>query len=39
MSVPGAGHDVHLERPEVLRQVLREFLEQVDGERRLPSDE
>ncbi|MFJ4244927.1 alpha/beta fold hydrolase [Streptomyces iakyrus] len=39
LSVPGAGHDVHLERPEVLRQVLRTFLEQVDGGRRLPPDE
>ncbi|GAA4557167.1 alpha/beta fold hydrolase [Streptomyces collinus] len=39
LSVPGAGHDVHLERPEVLHQVLREFLGQVEGERRLPPDE
>lgn len=39
LSVPGAGHDVHLERPEVLQQVLREFLGQVEGERRLPPDE
>ncbi|MGX2995686.1 alpha/beta fold hydrolase [Streptomyces sp. JNUCC 64] len=26
LSVPGTGHDVHLERPEVLRDALREFL-------------
>ncbi|MFI2635239.1 alpha/beta fold hydrolase [Streptomyces collinus] len=39
LSVPGAGHDVHLERPEVLHQVLREFLGQVEGERWLPPDE
>ncbi|MFF5654365.1 alpha/beta fold hydrolase [Streptomyces collinus] len=39
LSVPGEGHDVHLERPEVLHQVLREFLGQVEGERRLPPDE
>ncbi|AMW08301.1 hydrolase [Streptomyces qaidamensis] len=35
LSVPEAGHDVHLERPEVLHQVFREFLEQVGDERRL----
>ncbi|MER5809057.1 alpha/beta hydrolase [Streptomyces sp. NPDC002033] len=29
VSVPEAGHDVHLEHPEILRQALREFLEQV----------
>ncbi|POX46227.1 alpha/beta fold hydrolase [Streptomyces sp. Ru72] len=29
MSVPDAGHDVHLERPEVLRQVFQNFLEQL----------
>ncbi|CAL9677219.1 2-(acetamidomethylene)succinate hydrolase [Streptomyces sp. enrichment culture] len=39
LSVPGAGHDVHLERPEVLHQVLREFLGQVEGEGWLPPDE
>ncbi|MFB7025286.1 MULTISPECIES: alpha/beta fold hydrolase [unclassified Streptomyces] len=26
LSVPGAGHDVHLERPDALRHALREFL-------------
>ncbi|MCG7523736.1 alpha/beta hydrolase [Streptomyces sp. OfavH-34-F] len=29
VSVPGAGHDVHLERPDVLRHVLRRFLADV----------
>ncbi|MGW6841271.1 alpha/beta fold hydrolase [Streptomyces sp. NPDC054958] len=29
VSVPGAGHDVHLERPENLWQTLQEFLERV----------
>ncbi|MFE3629022.1 alpha/beta fold hydrolase [Streptomyces goshikiensis] len=29
MSVPETGHDVHLEHPEILRQMLQEFLEQV----------
>ncbi|MER5777356.1 alpha/beta hydrolase [Streptomyces sp. NPDC002039] len=29
VSVPRAGHDVHLEHPEILRQMLQEFLEQV----------
>ncbi|BAC68229.1 hydrolase [Streptomyces avermitilis] len=27
-SVPGAGHDVHLERPAVLRHLIQEFLEE-----------
>ncbi|MEU1849540.1 hypothetical protein ABZ499_09760 [Streptomyces sp. NPDC019990] len=26
VSVPGAGHDVHLERPEAVLRVLRDFL-------------
>jgi pimeloyl-ACP methyl ester carboxylesterase len=34
LSVPGAGHDVHLERPEALHQVLRDFLERAGDERR-----
>ncbi|MFE2408385.1 alpha/beta fold hydrolase [Kitasatospora sp. NPDC059408] len=29
MSVPAAGHDVHLEQPETLCRALHEFLEQV----------
>ncbi|MFF2148038.1 alpha/beta fold hydrolase [Kitasatospora sp. NPDC058190] len=29
VSVSGAGHDVHLEHPEILRQMLQDFLEQV----------
>jgi pimeloyl-ACP methyl ester carboxylesterase len=29
MSIPGAGHDVHLEHPGVLRQALESFLEEV----------
>ncbi|MFJ3505708.1 MULTISPECIES: alpha/beta fold hydrolase [unclassified Streptomyces] len=29
MSIPGAGHDVHLERPDVLRHLLQEFLGEV----------
>ncbi|MFE9802895.1 alpha/beta fold hydrolase [Streptomyces goshikiensis] len=29
VSVPEAGHDVHLEHPEILQQVLQEFLDQV----------
>jgi pimeloyl-ACP methyl ester carboxylesterase len=29
LSIPGTGHDVHLERPDVLRRVLREFLADV----------
>ncbi|MGW8883036.1 alpha/beta fold hydrolase [Streptomyces sp. NPDC055749] len=29
LSVPGTGHDVHLERPDVLRHVLRGFLGEV----------
>ncbi|MFF5701878.1 alpha/beta fold hydrolase [Streptomyces sp. NPDC012794] len=29
LSVPGTGHDVHLERPDVLRRVLHGFLEDV----------
>ncbi|MFB7515479.1 alpha/beta fold hydrolase [Streptomyces sp. NPDC056144] len=29
LSVPGTGHDVHLERPDVLGRVLREFLGDV----------
>ncbi|QES49287.1 alpha/beta hydrolase [Streptomyces venezuelae] len=29
LSVPGTGHDVHLERPDVLRHVLHGFLEDV----------
>ncbi|MFE5581386.1 alpha/beta fold hydrolase [Kitasatospora sp. NPDC056531] len=33
LSVPGAGHDVHLEHPEVLCRVLQEFLEQVAAHR------
>ncbi|WP_030147231.1 alpha/beta fold hydrolase [Streptomyces sp. NRRL S-455] len=32
LSVPEAGHDVHLERPEVLQQVFREFLRRVAGQ-------
>ncbi|MFF7871200.1 alpha/beta fold hydrolase [Streptomyces qaidamensis] len=34
LSVPGAGHDVHLERPEALHQVLRDFLERAGDEGR-----
>jgi pimeloyl-ACP methyl ester carboxylesterase len=26
MSVPGAGHDVHLEHPEALRRAVQDFL-------------
>ena len=34
LSVPGVGHDVRLERPEVLHQLLQEFLGRLaDGER------
>jgi pimeloyl-ACP methyl ester carboxylesterase len=29
VSVPGTGHDVHLERPDVLRQLFQEFLDTV----------
>ncbi|MEU6877402.1 alpha/beta hydrolase [Streptomyces sp. NPDC046712] len=29
LSVPGTGHDVHLERPDTLRHALRELLEEV----------
>ncbi|MEU4302653.1 alpha/beta hydrolase [Kitasatospora aureofaciens] len=29
-SVPGTGHDVHLEQPEVLHRLLSEFLDGVD---------
>nr|WP_237551456.1 alpha/beta hydrolase [Streptomyces sp. SID8367] len=29
VSVPGAGHDVHLERPDVLRSLLLDFLDEV----------
>ncbi|MFF3957360.1 alpha/beta fold hydrolase [Streptomyces sp. NPDC001890] len=29
VSIPGTGHDVHLERPDVLRQVLQGFLSEV----------
>ncbi|MGW7458822.1 alpha/beta fold hydrolase [Streptomyces sp. NPDC054797] len=29
LSVPGTGHDVHLERPDALWHVLREFLGEV----------
>ncbi|MFJ6481001.1 MULTISPECIES: alpha/beta fold hydrolase [unclassified Streptomyces] len=29
LSVPRTGHDVHLERPDVLRRALREFLAEV----------
>ncbi|MFF2012951.1 alpha/beta fold hydrolase [Streptomyces sp. NPDC058195] len=31
VSVPGAGHDVHLERPDVLRHLLAEFLGTCTG--------
>ncbi|MEU6366649.1 alpha/beta hydrolase [Streptomyces sp. NPDC046931] len=31
MSIPEAGHDVHLEHPDLLRQVLQSFLEGVNG--------
>ncbi|UQX02834.1 alpha/beta hydrolase [Streptomyces sp. RerS4] len=31
LSIPGAGHDLHLERPDLLRRVLRDFL--GDAER------
>ncbi|MGW1892362.1 alpha/beta fold hydrolase [Streptomyces sp. NPDC002004] len=27
LSIPGAGHDVHLEHPDILQQALRDFLE------------
>ncbi|MFJ8852506.1 alpha/beta fold hydrolase [Streptomyces sp. NPDC102437] len=29
VSIPGTGHDVHLEQPDVLRQVLQGFLTEV----------
>ncbi|MFD7259105.1 alpha/beta fold hydrolase [Streptomyces sp. NPDC059874] len=29
VSVPGTGHDVHLERPDVLRHLFQEFLDEV----------
>ncbi|MFB8035831.1 alpha/beta fold hydrolase [Streptomyces sp. NPDC056004] len=29
VSIPGTGHDVHLEQPDVLRQVLQGFLSEV----------
>src|SRR6185295_4197526 len=29
VSIPGTGHDLHLERPDVLRQLLQEFLGEV----------
>ncbi|MER6146084.1 alpha/beta hydrolase [Streptomyces sparsogenes] len=31
MSIPGAGHDIHLEQPNVLRQALQNFIEEVTG--------
>lgn len=32
VSVPGAGHDVHLDRPDALRRVVRRFLDVTDSE-------
>ncbi|MFI1654584.1 alpha/beta fold hydrolase [Streptomyces sp. NPDC020472] len=29
VSVPGTGHDVHLERPDVLRRLIRDFLDEL----------
>ncbi|MBR8642395.1 alpha/beta hydrolase [Streptomyces tuirus] len=34
LSVPEAGHDVHLERPEVLQRVFHDFLEQAADRHR-----
>ncbi|MFH9404161.1 alpha/beta fold hydrolase [Streptomyces sp. NPDC017638] len=31
VSVPGTGHDLHMERPEVLHGLLEEFLAGLDG--------
>ncbi|MET9919627.1 alpha/beta hydrolase [Streptomyces sp. NPDC006435] len=31
MSIPGTGHDLHLERPDVLRAVLEQFLRDTTG--------
>ncbi|MFJ5731770.1 alpha/beta fold hydrolase [Streptomyces paradoxus] len=39
LSILGAGHDVHLERPEVLHRLLQEFLGRLaDGERPRPDE-
>ncbi|MGW6690354.1 alpha/beta fold hydrolase [Streptomyces sp. NPDC054961] len=37
VSVPGTGHDVHLERPAVLHALLSAFLERLPRERALPA--
>ncbi|GGV76103.1 MULTISPECIES: alpha/beta fold hydrolase [Streptomyces] len=31
VSVPGTGHDLHLERPDLLSRVIRDFLDEVTG--------
>lgn len=36
VSVPGTGHDVHLERPAVLHTLLSAFLAQLPPERAAP---
>ncbi|GAA4618176.1 alpha/beta hydrolase [Actinoallomurus liliacearum] len=33
VTVPGAGHDVHLERPEAVRAAVAEFLQGLGGNR------
>ncbi|MFD7992692.1 alpha/beta fold hydrolase [Streptomyces mexicanus] len=37
LSVPGAGHDVHLEHPGLLSRAIRDFLDEVIGAGLLPA--
>jgi hypothetical protein len=31
MSIPGTGHDLHPERPDILRAALEQFLRDITG--------